>query len=131
MTRIYTTKGDLSEAAIYTPNVRHNKRVGVEINGMIHWLDKTFGTMDDLERILIKHIYTDHSLRRDYMLRVVIDQRGLFRNLRDGVNYRDKKITKINEHFEYLPPSYMKRSLPVRGDNYFWSVEQLRAKYYS
>lgn len=130
VTRIYTTKGDLSETAIYTPNVRHNKRVGVEINSMIHWLDKTFGTMDELEQILVKRTELGNKIKKDFMLQVGIDQRGLFRNLRDGANYLDKKITKIYEHFEHLKPSYMKRSLPVSGDNYLWSIEQLRDKYY-
>lgn len=134
VTRIYTTKG--FEATEYhptdTPNGTHSKSVGVEINGMIHWINKTFSNVDDLKHIFLPLIEkTENGFRRTAFLNVFIDSRGRFRNLRDNVDYLDKKMTKIPVYFEHLPPSYMKRSLPVSDDNYFWSMEQLRAKYYS
>lgn len=135
VTRIYITKGYKADCYHYvgTPNGTHSKIVGFEINGLIHWIDKKLSTMEDLENLIRQPpVETKDGIKRRYLwLKVFIDGRGRWRNIREGAIYLDKNITKIPAHFENLPASYMKRSLPVEGDNYLWTMEQLKSKYYS
>ena len=141
VTRIYTTKGRAAEQFHNTHDHKgtFDKRVGLVINDKIHWIDKEFSSIDDLESIIMPRIevVTDWFgepktvLRRTFPLNICIDSRGLFRNLRESASYLDKKITKVAEHFEGLPQSYMNRTLPHSSDKVLWSIQELHSKYYA
>lgn len=141
VTRIYTTKGRAAESFHNTHDHKgtFDKRAGVVINDKIHWIDREFSSIDDLEHLLMPREETTSDLfgepktvfKRTFPLHIGIDRRGLFRNLRESATYLDKKITKIGAHFEALPQNYMDRTLPHSAEKLSWSIEELHDKYYS
>lgn len=134
VSRIYTTKGQ--EFFELYPNTTCDKRIGLVINDKIHWLKETFGHTKSLASVLKPRQPEDDDTEVGsyFGLKLNVDEKGRWVNVRGKTLWITEKTTVIrhSEATIFQPNSfYMRNAIPVRPDDYFWTVAEIQAAYYS